>query len=199
VSRIRFYAGVTLLLLLAGYAGYLFERSTRNRTAALNQPDSHVLLVSDPRFLDRSQLAELRGKQASEFTLPDVSGSPRQLGEWADRVRVINFWATWCEPCIREVPGLVDLQGRYGEAGLQVIGIALQEPGEVAGFIAQYGVNYPVLTGDDEVIKIAESFGDTAGVVPYTVILDRQGRISYLRHGELDMDLVETEIKLLLK
>jgi predicted transcriptional regulator len=60
-------------------------------------------------------------------------------------------------------------------------------------------VNYPVLTGDDEVIKIAESFGDTAGVVPYTVILDRQGRISYLRHGELDMDLVETEIKLLLK
>lgn len=199
MSRIRFYAGVALLLLLAGYAGYLFERSVRNRTTAQNLYDPPALHVSDPKVLDQSRIAELKGKQGAEFTLPDVSGRPRQLGEWAGHVRVINFWATWCEPCIREVPGLVDLQTRYGGAGLQVIGIALQEPAEVAGFINQYGVNYPVLTGEDEVIKIAESYGNTAGVVPYTVILDRQGKISFLRHGELDINLVETEIKLLLK
>lgn len=199
MSRIRFYAGVALLLLLAGYTGYLFERSIRNRTTAQNLYDPPALRVSDPKILDQSRIAELGGKPGAEFTLPDISGRPRQLSEWTGRVRVINFWATWCEPCIREVPGLVDLQGRYGEAGLQVIGIALQEPAEVAGFIDQYGMNYPVLTGDDEVIRIAESYGNTAGVVPYTAILDRQGMIRYLRHGELDMNLAETEIKLLLK
>lgn len=199
MSRIRFYAGVALLLLLAGYTGYLLERSFSNRTTAQNLHDSPALHISDPKVLDQSRIAELGGKQGAEFTLPDVLGRPRQLSEWTGRVRVINFWATWCEPCIREVPGLVDLQGRYGEAGLQVIGIALQEPAEVAGFIDQYGVNYPILTGDDEVIMIAESYGNTAGVVPYTVILDRQGMIRYLRHGELDMNLAETEINLLLK
>lgn len=199
MSRNRFYAGVALLLLLAGYAGYLSERAFRNRTTAQNLHDSPTLHISDPKVLDQSRIAELKGKQTPEFTLPDVSGRPRQLSEWNGRVRVINFWATWCEPCIREVPGLVDLQGRYGEAGLQVIGIALQEPAEVAGFIDQYGMNYPVLTGEDEVIKIAESYGNTAGVLPYTVILDREGHIRYLRHGELDMNLAETEINRLLK
>lgn len=199
MNGFRLYTGLALLMLLAGYAGFLthdyFRAHVPERTSQLPAP----VQLADPAVLDQTQIGALRGTPGLEFSLPDITGVPRHLKEWEGRVRVLNFWATWCNPCLREIPGLIDLQERYGEAGLQVIGIALQAPEEVVGFIHEYGMNYPVLTGEMEAIELAESYGNHAGVVPYTVMLDRNGAIQFLKHGELEMVAFEAEIKRLLE
>ena len=199
MSGFRFYACLALLMALAGYAGYLAHKHFPSTDSYTLPEQTAALQITDPAVLDRTQIKALAGTPGSEFSLPDISGVPRHLKEWGGRVRVLNFWATWCAPCLREIPGLITLQQRHGEAGLQVIGIALQAPGEVVGFIHEYGMNYPVLTGEMEAIEIAESYGNSAGVVPYTVMLDRNGAIQFLKHGELEMVAFEAEIKRLLE
>ena len=199
MSGSRLYTGLALLMLLAGYAGFLAHDYYRAHAPDHTPQPPALVQIADPAVLDQTQIEALRGTPGSEFSLPDISGVPRHLKEWEGRVCVLNFWATWCAPCLREIPGLIALQQRHGEAGLQVIGIALQAPEEVVGFIHEYGMNYPVLTGEMEAIEIAESYGNSAGVVPYTVMLDRSGAIQFLKHGELEMVAFEAEIKRLLE
>ncbi|NIN33926.1 MAG: redoxin domain-containing protein, partial [Gammaproteobacteria bacterium] len=98
---------------------------------------------------------DVTGLQRPAFSLPDVSGVTRHISEWDGSVIAINFWATWCLPCLKEVPQLVDLQTRYGNEGFQVIGIALQKAEELHEFIQEQAMNYPVLAGEIDVIEVA--------------------------------------------
>jgi peroxiredoxin len=141
---------------------------------------------------------ELIGTSRPEFTLPDVQGLPRSVSEWDGRVVALNFWATWCPPCRKEIPEFVELQNRYGERGLQFVGIALQRPEEVRGFMDEYRMNYPVLAGEMEVIRLAERYGNRIGALPYTVIIDRHGRIAYVKPGPLSGAAAEEVITPLL-
>ena len=97
------------------------------------------------------------GRHRPEFTLPDLDGQLRSISEWDGKVIALNFWATWCPPCLKEVPEFVLLQAKYQAQGLQFIGIALQRPEEVRDFVAENGMNYPVLAGELEVIKTGRS------------------------------------------
>ena len=106
----------------------------------------------------------------------------------------LNFWATWCPPCLKEVPEFVSLQEKYRAQGLQFIGIALQKPEEVREFVAEHGVNYPILAGELEVIKLAEAYGNSIGALPYTVIIDRNGHISHVKPGILPTEEAESII-----
>ncbi|MDX1518940.1 MAG: TlpA disulfide reductase family protein, partial [Gammaproteobacteria bacterium] len=121
-----------------------------------------------------------------DFTLPDLENKPRQVSEWDGKLIVINFWATWCPPCREEIPIFIALQEEFADRGLQFIGIALQDADEVRDFVAETGMNYPVLTGYREVIKIAESLGNDIGALPYTVIINRDGVIEFTRAGPMD-------------
>jgi len=132
--------------------------------------------------------AGLIGQPRPDFSLPDLDGFPREIGEWQGRVLVLNFWASWCQPCRREMPAFVRLQQAYGEQGVQFIGIALDERPAVRAFLEELEttINYPILLGGDDAIEIAKAYGNELGVLPYTVVVDRQGRIAHIQYGEMN-------------
>ncbi len=120
-----------------------------------------------------------------EFNLPDLSGRQHNISEWRGKIIVINFWATWCPPCRKEIPDFVALQQQYADQGVQFIGIALEDKEPVAEYAAATQINYPILLGGDNGIALAKQLGNSVGAVPYTLIVDRQGQIIHRHPREL--------------
>ncbi len=141
---------------------------------------------------------ELIGTVVYEFTLADVNDDLRSLSEWKGNVIAINFWATWCPPCREEIPYFVELQQNYQKDGLQFIGVALQHADEIRDFLDEFNVNYPSLVGGDDVIELATRLGNGIGALPYTVIIDRDGKIAFTRRGPITKQEAESVIKTLL-
>ncbi len=139
----------------------------------------------------------LIGSPLPEFSLIALDGVRENIKQWQGKVQIINFWATWCPPCKREIPALIDLQNEYQSQGLQVIGIALDKHDPVSEYVKKEGVNYPILLGSDA-IEISERLGNDMGILPYTVIVDQVGNISYVKYGEADKETLEEKIKQLL-
>ena len=129
-------------------------------------------------------------------SIPDLQGRQRTLGEWRGSVLVVNFWATWCPPCLKEIPDFIRMQEKLGPRGLQFVGIAADQPEKVQEFAAKYKINYPVLLAEMDVIEIASRAGNKAGGLPFTVILDRQGKWVRSESGALDeqklTDIIES-------
>lgn len=140
----------------------------------------------------------LIGKPRPEFVLPDLEGRPHGPADWSGKVLVLNFWAKWCPPCLVEIPVFMRLQEKYGKRGLQFVGIALHTPEEVREFVSTKGINYPILTGEIDVIRVAELYGNRVGALPYTVIIDRQQQVAFIRRGPLSEKEAEREINSLL-
>lgn len=134
------------------------------------------------------------GTKAENFSLLDVNGVQRSLSEWQGKIIAVNFWATWCTPCRKEIPAFVELQQQYSNEGLQFVGVALQEADEIRDFLKEFNVNYPALVGAEDVIKAAKRLGNDIGALPYTVIIDRNGIISFTRRGPLLKSEAETII-----
>lgn len=121
-----------------------------------------------------------------EASIPDLQGRSRSLGEWQGKVLVVNIWATWCPPCLKEIPDFVRMQDKLGPKGLQFVGIAADQPGKVREFAAKYGMNYPVLLADMNIIEIARRAGNQSGGLPFTIILNRKGNWVASESGALD-------------
>ncbi len=132
-----------------------------------------------------------------DFTLDDVDNRPVALDAHKGDVILLDFWATWCEPCKTEIPGFVDLQARYGRSGLQVIGVSVDDtPRLMKPFAAQYRMNYPILQGrghDD----LMDAYGPIWGI-PVSVVISRDGRICATHAGVTGTATFEREIKALL-
>lgn len=109
---------------------------------------------------------------------PDLANKSRALGEWQGKVLVLNFWATWCEPCREEIPAFVRLQEKFGANGVQFIGLALDERDKADAFSQQFKVNYPILIGDETATEFGRRLGNSSGGVPFTVVIDRAGKIA---------------------
>lgn len=137
-------------------------------------------------------------RPAPEFSLPDIDGTLRNSHEWDSKVVVLNFWATWCPPCRSETPMFVELQEKYGATGLQFVGVAIDSADKVQDFMDTYGVNYPMLIGDDNAINVAKAYGDRYGALPYTVVIDRQQKIRFVQRGEMTREMVENTVAKLL-
>jgi peroxiredoxin len=126
-------------------------------------------------------------EQLPEITLPGVDGVPRNLRDWQGRPLVINFWATWCEPCRREIPLLRALRHERSAQHLEVVGIAVDLLDAVRKYIPSHGIDYPVLVGEQGGLAAVSAFGmDT--VLPFSVFVDRRGRVVTLKVGELHRD-----------
>ena len=110
------------------------------------------------------------------------------LNDWHGKVVLVNFWATWCGPCREEIPLLVRLQAQYAASGFQVVGIATDEVSQkdVKDYLTKMVVNYPMLMGDDSVNRLVAGFGGNLIGLPYSLLLDRNGRVLKLYPGELD-------------
>ena len=116
-------------------------------------------------------------------TFPDIHGKPQMLGQWSQKLLVINFWATWCAPCVEEIPILVRLQDKYAANGLQIVGIAADNPANVANFAKKIKFNYPVLVDEAGAIEFAKRSGNRFGLLPYTIVLTAKGDILMTKLG----------------
>jgi peroxiredoxin len=137
-------------------------------------------------------------RPAPEFNLTDVAGTKRNSHEWDGKVLILNFWATWCPPCRSETPMFVELQEKYAATGLQFVGVAIDEMDKVKDFMDTYGINYPMLIGDNDAIDIAKQYGNRFGALPYTVVIDRHGMIQFVQRGGMTREMAENAIKPLL-
>lgn len=140
------------------------------------------------------KIEDLLGQRAPSFQLMDAAGDIRDVAEWQGSVVVVNFWATWCPPCLEEIPEFIALQEKYADQGVQFVGISLDSAEAVAVFANKLGVNYPLLVGGSEVIKLAQQFGNHFGGLPYTVIVDCAGVIRFIKQGRLLLSEAEAEI-----
>jgi thiol-disulfide isomerase/thioredoxin len=104
----------------------------------------------------------------------DLQGRPRSLGEFQGRVVVLNFWATWCAPCREEMPAFERLQAKWKARGVQFVGVSAEEGPKVLEFAKRFGVTYPLWVGGDEVPELSRRLGNSKGVLPHTVVFDRQ-------------------------
>lgn len=130
--------------------------------------------------------------------LPDLNGQPQGIGQWRGSVVVVNFWATWCAPCREEIPILVGLQDKYRAQGLQFVGIAIDQRDKVAAFVRQFNINYVVLVGGLETIDLTRQVGNRVGALPFTVVMDRNGRIVSRELGKVkEADLERLVLSLL--
>lgn len=126
------------------------------------------------------------------WELKDLNGKTVKSSDFKGKVVILDFWATWCVPCLMEIPGFVELQKTYGAKGLLMVGIALDEEGAklVKPFASKAGINYTVLIGDNHGQRI---FGDVE-VLPTTFILDRQGKVVRKHIGFTPKEAFEKEI-----
>lgn len=131
--------------------------------------------------------------QRVDFQMPDLQGRLRDASEWDGQVVLINFWAPWCAPCRAEIPLLIELQTSLATQEFQVLGPALDKPEATHTFAAEYGINYPVLTGLNDVLDLQESYGDTR--LPYTVLLNPQGEVVFRHAGELTEAIITAQIR----
>jgi len=123
-----------------------------------------------------------------QFSLPDVDGATREFSEWQGRNRLINFWATWCAPCRREIPLLKTFQDQQAGNGFQVIGIAVDFPEEVAAYADKAEFNYPVLVGQQEAMTVAESSGIEFIGMPFTMFVASDGEYIGAYIGEMHQE-----------
>jgi thiol-disulfide isomerase/thioredoxin len=163
-----------LLTLIATAAfGYFFYAGLEQETA----PATSQVVAPAPAHNTRI-----------DFTLPDLEGNDHQISEWDGKARLINFWATWCAPCRREIPLLKKTQTAHAENNLQVIGIAVDDLEPVIAYAEEAEFNYPVLIGQEDAMAAAEASGIDFIGLPFTMIVAPDGQLIKAHIGEIHED-----------
>jgi thiol-disulfide isomerase/thioredoxin len=135
-------------------------------------------------WLFREHRAAARdGAAILELVLPDVDGRQQAFSQWRGKILVVNFWATWCVPCREEMPQFIATQAREGANGVQFVGIAVDQVDKVRQFKQQIGLNYPALIGGFGAIDLSRQLGNELAALPFTIVLDREGRVAYTQLG----------------
>jgi thiol-disulfide isomerase/thioredoxin len=160
-----FILGLALLAAIAG--GWLQQRSQQARLPA----GVHVTNVGDLR---------------PDLALFDLDGKERRLSEFHGKRVLINFWASWCGPCLKEMPALAEAQQKFGDQGAIVLGIAMDDPARARAFLTEHPVGYPILLGQLDSPSTSLRFGDLDEVLPFSVLLDQQGQVLAIHRGPLD-------------
>ena len=127
-----------------------------------------------------------------------LDDKPQALEQWRGKVLVVNFWATWCAPCREEIPGFIKFQDQYGARGVQFVGLAIDQKERVGPYARDIGINYPVLVGGLESMDFARQVGNWRGVLPFTLVLDRSGKVVTTEIGVLKPEKLESLLKPLL-
>jgi thiol-disulfide isomerase/thioredoxin len=128
----------------------------------------------------------------------DAQDRPIDLAGWQQRVVLLNFWATWCPPCIEEMPELSALHAKYWDRGFGVFGIGIDSAAKIAQFQETRPVSYPLAVGGLEASELAREFGNTGGMLPFSVLLDRQGAVVQRLLGRVKLEPLEASVRTLL-
>ena len=125
----------------------------------------------------------------------DLEGKTRSLAEWDGRVRVLNFWATWCAPCREEIPALVLARKKLLPSGVEFIGIAIDQASKVAEFVRSVPISYPVLVAGAPALELVRQLGNPSGGLPFTVVLNAQGAIAHRNLGAVTQEKIEAQVR----
>lgn len=125
---------------------------------------------------------------APEISLATLDGGTASLTALRGKLVLVNFWATWCAPCLKEIPLLVQMQDRYGPHGLQILGPAMDEPDSIKAMLPRLKIQYPILIGEAEIPKAMDALGDTMGALPFSVLISADGYVIDRKHGEFDAE-----------
>jgi thiol-disulfide isomerase/thioredoxin len=165
--RLAFALLLATLAIAGGYvAGRLWWDPTPGQT---RQADSEPLALT----------------QVPVFSLADLNGQIRSISEWTSQTLIINFWATWCAPCRKEMPLLQQVHDERADRNFSVIGVAIDRPDPVQSFVMETGVTYPILIGQQDAMAIAESFSPRFVGLPLSVVSLPGGEIIKIQLGEL--------------
>jgi thiol-disulfide isomerase/thioredoxin len=190
---------VMVLVALAGVlAGFLSYRAATPpastiavappaTSAAPGTPDSAAGMDGDTAPTPGAAAARPIPDTVPDLKMPDLNGQQKSLRDFLGHPLIINFWATWCAPCRREIPLLQQLRRSYQGEGLTVVGIAVDFRTAVADYLRRQPIDYPLLIGEDSGLAAAEQFGMQT-VLPFSVFADAKGRIVALKIGELHRD-----------
>ncbi|MBT8077907.1 MAG: TlpA family protein disulfide reductase [Gammaproteobacteria bacterium] len=175
---------VAVVIVIAALAGYLtYQYQLADDT--VDEPTA-----TEPAEVDNTA-------RVVDFSLNDMDGNVRHLSDWNGQPRLVNFWATWCAPCRREIPLLKKLQGEQDDNGVQVIGIAVDFIEDVTDYAKEAEFNYPILVGQEDAMAAAESTGVEFIGLPFTLVITRDGQLLKTHIGEIVEEHVELIVEVL--
>ncbi|MGH8175574.1 MAG: TlpA family protein disulfide reductase [Steroidobacter sp.] len=179
------YVGVALLAAAAGSGIYHYAIAPRISPQTASQPGASArppaaapANTSEPAHAGIPDVLP-------EFTLTDLEGAQRSIRSWPGKSMIVNFWATWCAPCRREIPLLREIQRQHGDEGFQLVGVAVDFREDVEKYAREIGIDYPVLVGEQDGLDAVTKFGQGSLGFPFTVFTDNQHRIVVFHVGEL--------------
>ena len=180
------YVAVAAIAAAAGFLVYHYAIAPREQFTAVATLDTE-----DPQSAAATEESSALPAQLPDFTLGDLEGKPRSILSWTGKSMIVNFWATWCAPCRREIPLLSELQKQHGGEGFQVVGVAVDIREDVVKFAKEMGIEYPILTGEQDGLDAVNKFGQGSIGFPFTVFTDNQGRIVLFHLGEIRKEQAE--------
>ncbi|WP_428100078.1 TlpA family protein disulfide reductase [Candidatus Rariloculus sp.] len=182
MAKVTTPTAVTLALSAAALLGYGGLRLLAPRLGEQPPPD---IASAEQALAD----------QLPTFALYDLTGEPRSIRSWPGKPLLVNFWATWCAPCLREIPMLKEFQ--TDNPSLQVVGIAVDRLDSVLAFADQMQFNYPVLVGEADAMAAASAFGVEFFALPFTVFTGADGAVLGVHTGEIHAEHLENFVAVL--
>lgn len=147
----------------------------------------------------REATAVMSDEQLLALSFVDAGNATHSLAQWEGRILVVNFWATWCAPCRREIPDFAELSRGYAGRGVQFVGLGIDSAQNIARFASEHDVPYPLLVAGTGALPIMEGLGNSAQALPFTLIVDRGGRIRERKLGPMDRASLSEKLDALLE
>ena len=161
---------------------------TRHKPPTPVTPGSELATAS-AAAPDNSPVAALYAQ-----SMNDAAGKPHTLSQWKGKALVVNFWAPWCAPCVKEMPELAELATELSKKNVAVIGIGIDSPANIAEFAARVKVGYPLYVAGMSGTDLSRGFGNTSGSLPYTVLIGADGKVRKTYLGQLKFDQLKADM-----
>lgn len=180
------YVAVALVAAAAGFSIYHFGvRSSMETTVSPGGDSAASSETHEPAPGTAAASTAPLPETLPDFTLGDLDGQPRSIRSWEGKSMIVNFWATWCAPCRREIPLLRKIQSEHAAEGFQVVGVAVDFREDVLKYAKDIGIDYPLLIGEQDGLDAVNKFGRGSLGFPFTVFTDNQQRLVLFHLGEL--------------